>query len=143
MTLLLVTSHHIFYLEVSYDPIFPAKDRYPFGELQKDYSYNNDSRARPMACVETSEVCSANGQQCWSMRVSVPCEITAHPSFYLRNLSLENSNIKTSMEWCFGAAFEAEEKIGQLLSTPVEPNQWEVEARQLFMTLLARIQYDA
>ena len=57
--------------------------------------------------------------------------------------SLENSNIYDSIKWRLGSALVAQRSISQSISRPLSPDQWQVEASQLFATSLARIQYDA
>lgn len=143
LTIIFVSSLHIFHLQPSYDSMFPADKRRHFKGSYDDYYYNSDPRARPLACVDASEVCSADGRRCWSMRDVVPSEIASNPSFWLMKWSLENSNIYDSMAWRLGGALLAQEKVSQSISTPLVPNQWEIEATQLFMTSLARIQFDA
>ena len=96
-----------------------------------------------MACVDTSEVCSLDAKKCWSMRDPVPPGVPSTPAYWFMKWSLENSNIHDSIKWRLGTALRAEESISQSISLPLQPNQWEFEASQLFSTSLARIQYDA
>ncbi len=77
------------------------------------------------------------------MREAVPPEVPSTPAYWLMKWSLENSNIYDSIKWRLGSGLLAQESISQSISTPLNPNQWEVEASQLFATSLARIQYDA
>ena len=57
--------------------------------------------------------------------------------------ALENSNIYDSIKWRLGTALLAQESVSQSVSIPLNPDQWQLEASQLFATSLARIQYDA
>jgi len=143
LTIIFVSSMHIFHIEPSSDPIFPAEARRSFKGSYEDYFYNSDPRARPLACVDTSEVCSANGRKCYGMRDIVPSDMFSDPSFWLMKWSLESSTIYDSIGWRLGTALLAQEKVSQFVSIPLPPNQWEIEASQLFATSLARIQYDA
>lgn len=143
LTIIFVSSLHIFHIQPSYDPIFPAHKRRPFEGSYQDYFYNSDPRTRPLACVDTSEVCSAEGRQCWAMRDVLPPDIRSDPALWLMKWSLESSNIYDSIAWRLGAGLLAQEKVSQFISTPLAPNQWEIEASQLFAASLARIQYDA
>lgn len=144
LTIVFVSSSHIFHIQPSFDPIFPAQNRRPFEGSFQDYFYNADPRARPLACVDTSEVCSAaHGGRCWAMREVVSPDVRSDPAFWLMKWSLESSNIYDSLAWRLGAAFLAQQKVSQFISTPLAPNQWELETSQLFAASLARIQYDA
>jgi len=92
--------------------------------------------------VDTSDLCSPDSRRCWSMRELVPPEVASTPAYWLMKRSLENSNIYDSIKWRLGSALQAQESVSQFISTPLDPKQWEVEARQLFATSIARIQYD-
>lgn len=134
---------HIYHVTPSYDPIFSANEPRYYEGLQRPYYYNADPRARPLACVDTSELCSPDGKTCWSMRDPVPPGIPSTPAYWLMKLSLENSNIHEALQWRLGSALLAQQSLSQYLSTGLDPNQWEIEASQLFATSLARIQYEA
>ena len=142
LTIIFVSSTHIYYMAPSYDPIFPAEQRRSVSGSYEDYFYNADTRARPLACVDKSEICATDPHQCWAMRDVVPSHISSDPSFWLTKWSMENSNIYNAIGWRLGAALLAQEKVSQYISTPLASNQWEIEASQLFATSLARIQYD-
>ena len=142
LTIIFISSMHIFHVSPSYDPIFPAEKRHSVKDFYEDYFFNSDSRARPLACIDTSKICSADGNNCWGMRDVVPSDMFSDPAFWLMKWSLENSNIYDSMAWRLGAALQAQEKVSQFISQPLAPNQWEIEVSQLFATSLARIQYD-
>ena len=138
-----VSSMHIYHEKASFDPIFSATEaRYTSGD-RDPYYYNSDPRARAFACVDTSELCSPNGQTCWSMITTLPHDVPNTPAYWLMKWSLENSNTYDSIKWRLGTALLAQESISQSASKPLAPNQWELEASQLFATSLARIQYDA
>jgi hypothetical protein len=134
---------HIYHLKPSYDPIFPAiKPRFIEG-YRDPYYYNSDLRARALACVDTTELCSPNGDSCWSMTADLPDDALNTPAYWLMKWSLEASNIYDSVKWRLGTALLAQEKVSQSRSQPLSDNHWEAEAEQLFKTSLARIQFDA
>ena len=140
LTIIFVSSNHIYHTTPSLDPIFPAtKPRY-FPPEREPYYYNSDPFARALACVDTTELCSPNGQTCWSM---LPNSASHNAAYWLMKLSLENSNIYDSIKWRLGTALLAQESVSQFISQPLPANQWAVEVSQLFATSLARIQYDA
>ena len=127
----------------SLDPIFYANEPKQYEDLRQEYYYNADPRARPIACINRTEICSADGRDCWPMESRPPRGTRSSPDYCLMKLSLGNPNTYDSIEWRLGSAWLAEEKIGQYVSRPLSPVQWQIEASQLFKTPLARIQYDA
>lgn len=143
LTIMFVSSMHIYHPTPSLDPIFHAQEPRYFKELRKPLYYNSDPRARALACVDKSEVCSPDGKICWPMTSPVPDKVPSTPAYWLMKWSLENSNIYDSIKWRLGSALLAQESIAQSLSIPLPPNQWQIEAEQLFATSLARIQFDA
>ena len=134
---------HIYHVEPSFDPIFPANEPRYFEGFREPYYYNADPRARALACVDTSELCSPDGTTCWSMTSPLPPDIRSSPEYWLMKWSLENSNTYDSIKWRLGTALLAQESVSQSVSIPLSPYQWQLEASQLFATSLARIQYDA
>ena len=137
-----ISSAHIYHTEPSYDPIFYADEPRYFSNLRKPYYYNADARARPLACIDTSELCSSDGKTCWSMRSPIPAKTAFPQAYWLMKWSLENSNTYKTIKWRLGAALLAQRKVSSYVSIPLVPYQWELEASQLFATSLARIQYD-
>ena len=133
---------HVFHEKPSLDPIFYASEPRHIPGLRRPYYYNSDPRARALACVDKSEVCSPDGKTCWSMTSPVPDNLSSSPAYWLMKWSLENSNIYDSIKWRLGTALLAQESISQSVSIPLPHNQWQIEASQLFATSLARIQYD-
>jgi hypothetical protein len=134
---------HIYHIKPSYDPIFPAiKPRFIEG-YRDPYYFNSDPKARALACVDITELCSPNGDTCWSMTAALPDGVLNTPSYWLMKWSLENSNIYDSIKWRLGTALLAQERVSQSRSQPLSDNHWEREAEQLFKTSLARIQFDA
>ena len=138
-----VSSIHIYHTERSFDPIFYANEPRYFEGSRAPLYYNSDPRARVLACVDKSEVCSPDGNTCWSMTAPVPEKVSSSAAYWLMKWSLENSNIYESIKWRLGTALLAQESVSQFVSLPLPSNQWQLEARQLFATSLARIQYDA
>ena len=134
---------HIYHVKQSFDPIFPASEPRYFEGFREPFYYNADPRARALACVDTSELCSPDGTTCWSMTSPLPPDIQSSPAYWLMKWSLENSNTYESIKWRLGTALLAQESISQSVSNPLSPYQWQLEANQLFATSLARVQYDA
>lgn len=132
-TLIFVSSHRLWHYEPSDDPIFPATSKSP---NHPDWWYNGDRKARPLVCVDTTEVC-ANGK-CHPRNSS----LTTDPAWWLMKLSLEKSNAYEVLEHRLGAALLAQQKISGYFTSGLDPEQWKVEARALFATSLARVQWD-
>lgn len=134
---------HIFHQKPSLDPIFHGNEPRHFEDLRRTFYYNSDPRARALACIDKSEVCSPDGKTCWLMSSPVPNGVPAPSAYWLMKWSLVNSNIYDSIKWRLGRALLAQEGISQSISIPLPRNQWQIEVSQLFATSLARIQYDA
>lgn len=131
-----ISSCHIIYTKPSTDYIFFADEEYPKG----DQTYRNpDPRARPLACVDWSEVCTANGE-------CAPAD-EEHPEYgkeyeFTREALLKSTIFK-SIEFRGGRALLAQEKVTDFESSGLPDDQWIIESMSLFNTSLARIQFDA
>ncbi|KAH0536525.1 hypothetical protein FGG08_006598 [Glutinoglossum americanum] len=141
LTIAFVSSMHIYYLEAGYDPIFPATERYDVKGFRRPYWYNSDPRARVLACVDYTELCSPDGKTCWPMTADLPDGVPNTPAYWLMKWSLETSTIYDSIKWRLGAALLAQEEVSQFRSPKLEADHWEKEVEQLFATSLARIQF--
>ena len=134
---------HIYHMKPSFDPIFPASEPHHFDDYRETYYYNADPRARALACVDTTELCSSDKATCWSMTAPLPHDVSSSAEYWLMKWALENSNVYDSIKWRLGTALLAQESVSQSVSLPLSPYQWQLEASQLFATSLARVQYDA
>ena len=143
LTIIFVSSMHIYHTKPSFDPIFHATEPKYFEDSREPYYYNADPRARALGCVDTTELCSPDSKTCWSMTAPVPPNIPSSSAYWLMKWSLENSNIYDSIKRRLGTALQAQQSISQFLSNPLPPDQWQIETSQLFATSLAYIQYDA
>lgn len=133
---------HIYHVQESTDPIFPARESRNIPGQQDPLFYNADRKATVLACADTTELCSPDGKACWNMNGVVPEGVSSPPSYWLMKWSLENSDTYNSVQWRLGNALLAQEMISQSTSRPLARNQWQLEAKQMFATSLARIQYD-
>ena len=68
--------------------------------------------------------------------------VPSSPYWFLK-WSLETSNVYDSIKWRLGSALLAQQKVSSSVSQPLSENHWESEARSLFASSLARIQFDA
>lgn len=143
LTIFFISSTHIYHTKRSFDPIFYADEPRYFEGFREPLYYNSDPRARVLACVDKSEVCSPDGNTCWSMTAPAPEKMSSPYAYWLMKWSLENSNTYDSIKWRLGTALLAQESVSQFVSLPLPSHQWQIEASQLFATSLARIQYDA
>lgn len=142
ITIMFVSALHILYLKPSADPIFPADKKIYLDDYSKPWYYKSDPIARALACVDTTQLCSPDGKECWSMTderngTKFPAE------YWLMKLSLESSSVFDSINKRLGSALQAQEKVTQFASPPLSDYQWMAEAERLFATSLARIQFDA
>lgn len=143
LTILFVSSMHIYHIKPSFDPIFSATEPRYFPDITDPYFFNSDPKARAFACVDTTELCSPDGKTCWSMTAPLPHNSRDSAAYWLMKWSLESSTIYDSIKWRLGKSLLAQESVSQSVSNSLRPNQWEIESSQLFSTSLARIQYDA
>lgn len=142
LTIVFVSSMHIYHIKPSFDPVFPATEPRYFDGISDPYYFNADPKARAFACVDTTELCSPDGKTCWSMTAPLPHNSPDSAAYWLMKWSLESSTIYDSIKWRLGKSLLAQESVSQFVSNPLNPNQWEIESTQLFATSLARIQYD-
>ena len=77
------------------------------------------------------------------MTDSTPQGIETNPAYWLMKWSLENSNTYDAIKRRLGSSLLAQESVSQFVSVPLESNQWEIEAMNMFTTSLARVQFDA
>ncbi|KAL8779819.1 MAG: hypothetical protein Q9194_001244 [Teloschistes cf. exilis] len=143
LTIIFVSSMHIYHTKPSLDPIFHATEPRYFDGSRDPYYYNSDPRARVLACADKTELCSPDGESCWPLTGPTPGHSPSPPPYWLAKWSLKSSNIYDSLKLRLGAALLAQESISQSISLPLSSNHWQSEASQLFSTSLARIQSDA
>ena len=138
LTLMFINSCRIFYKDVSSDPIFPADRRWP---RNPDLWTNNDSRGRPLACIDWIEVCSPQG------KCSPPYEDDDlnDKNFVFTRYALNKSTTFNAIEFRGATGLDAQDKIKDDTSMPLskDPPQWIVESWSLFNTSISRVQYDA
>jgi hypothetical protein len=136
VTLMMITSCHLFYTKESTDPVFPAK-------WDKEVKAYRNPHAYPsiLACVDWNKVC-VKGGSCTSVRDE---RDDRGPVYEFTRLSMLKAVTYRSINTRRGSALQAQELIrGFRSSLPTEGDkQWVVEARGLFNTSLARIQHDA
>lgn len=134
-----INSCRIFYRKGSGDPIFPADKTWP---PNPSLWTNNDSKARPLACIDWLEVCTHDGKDCLP-----PYEETQNndTNFVFTQYALNKSTAFHAIEFQGANGLRAQEKIKDDTSLPLDehPPQWIVESWALFNTSLSRIQYDA
>ncbi|KAH7111226.1 hypothetical protein EDB81DRAFT_368049 [Dactylonectria macrodidyma] len=140
LTILFISALHILYLDSSSDPIFIADEKYLFEGEPKPWWYKSDSRFGVLACIDNHQLCSPDGQTCWSM-TDVRNDLS--PDYWLMKLSLEASNIYDAVARRLGSALIAQERVSQSASAGLRDDHWRFEAARLFATSLARIQFDA
>ena len=134
-----INSCRIFYRKGSIDPIFPADKPWP-----RDPSLftNNDSKARPLVCIDWLEVCTNDGKHCFPPYENLQNNDT---DFIFTQYALNKSTIFHGIEFQGANGLRAQEKIKDDTSLPLDehPMQWVVESWALFNASLSRIQYDA
>ncbi|OCL08785.1 hypothetical protein AOQ84DRAFT_406004 [Glonium stellatum] len=142
LTIIFVLSTHILYNKPSNDPIFPAAEEFTKPDEREPYWINHIPIARPLACVDTTLLCSPDGKRCWSMHAPID-DANNTTAYWFMKYALGNSNTYDSIKLRLGTALLAQQRIGQARSLPLRDGHWEDEAAHLFATSLARAQFDA
>ena len=131
-----INSCRIFYKEGSSDPIFPADRRWP---RNPDLWVNNDSRARPLACIDWIETCTHDGA-CYPHNE----DLGEHDENYaFASYALDRSTAYDAVQFQGANSLDAQIKIKDDTSLPLDKDQWILESWALFNASLARAQYDA
>jgi hypothetical protein len=144
LTIIFISALRIFYPRPNRDPIFPAD--HPFGSGDHPWYWKSDPKARALACIDSSEICTYDGAKCWPSHDLTHggfSDISLPPDYWYTKLSLENSNIYDSIKTRLGDGLVAQGRVSQYQSQHLGDAHWRVEAERLFQTSLARIQYDA
>ncbi|KAK5945744.1 hypothetical protein PMZ80_002952 [Knufia obscura] len=135
LSVLFVASCRIKYTGPSDDYIFPATRLFKNGP----YYYNFEPVSRPLACIDSSEVCSSDGN---CSRIDQEHRSREREYEFVR-AALRRSTTYQSIQSRLGNALNATEKIRDTVSYELDNNQWRIESEALFRTSLARIQHDA
>jgi hypothetical protein len=140
LTIMFVTSLHIYYKDYSDDPIFPAdKADFLTGD-EKPWFVNSDPRARPLACINSIEVCLGDGKTCWAFNDPELENITGPPDFILMYASLRRTEVYNMIEKRLGRGLIAQSKVSQFYSEGLGSHQWVDEVEHMFATINARTQ---
>lgn len=131
-----INSCRIFYKESSEDPVFPAEDKW-----DSDRWYNYDGKARPLACIDWTEVCT-HDDVC-----SPPYQTTQDfdRSYVFTRYAMNKSTAFDAIYFQGASGLDAQDKIIDDTSLPLstERPQWVTESWNIFNASLARIQHDA
>jgi hypothetical protein len=138
ITIMFINSCRIFYKESSDDPIFPAQRLYPGTNLW----FNDDSRARPLVCIDWIEICRHKGQCGPTYNNDLDND---SPKFAFTRLALNKSTAYHAIGSRGAMGLDAQYRIKDEVSLPLTSKhpQWVEESRNLFQTSLSRVQFDA
>ncbi|KAF1962029.1 hypothetical protein CC80DRAFT_488398 [Byssothecium circinans] len=144
LTILFISSLRILYKERSDDPIFPANETWAFPGDPKPWFRNSDPRARPLACINTIEVCSPDETMCWNVNApsnsGIPDETA---EFTLLYAALFKTDIYFSIAKRQGRGLQAQKVVAQYFSETLGDDPWVREVESLVTTSLARTQINA
>jgi hypothetical protein len=99
-----------------------------------------------LGCTDRMTICSPDGSVCGSWKYWHGLGRSDTEDYRVQaalTWSLMYSNIGLAINFGLGNALDAMRKISGGASLPLAPEQWKVEAQNLFNTSLARIQIDA
>lgn len=138
-----ISSLRILYLKQSADPLFPADSPIFLESNREPWFYNSDPKARPVACVDQTELYSPSGELQWRITEDPPEDASTPPEYWLTLLSLLSSNMYDSIAKRLGSALLAQHKVSQYQSDALSDDHWVKEMENLFATSLSRAQIDA
>jgi hypothetical protein len=140
VTIVFVSSLRILYEERSDDFSFPADKEYPLPDDPRPWFRNSDPRARPLACIDTIEVCTPDGKMCWN--VNEPTNSTTAqdntPEFVLLYASLYKTDLYYSLAKRQGRSLLAQKLVSQYFSAALGDDHWVAEVQNWVRTALAR-----
>lgn len=140
VTIVFISSLRILYEDNSNDPIFPADEEYHLPGDPKAWFRNSDPRARPLACVNTIDVCTADGRTCWNFNEPTSNSTTPDdtPDFVLLYSSLYKTDIYYSLAKRQGRSLLAQKSVSQYFSAALGDDHWVAEVQNWVWTALAR-----
>jgi hypothetical protein len=145
ITIVFVSSLRILYEDNSDDPIFPADEEFYLPGDPKAWFRNSDPRARPLACINTIEVCAADGRICWNL--NEPTSNSTIPDntsdFVLLYSSLYKTDIYYSLAKRQGRSLLAQKRVSQYFSAALGDDHWVTEIENWVWTALARTSINA
>jgi hypothetical protein len=130
-----ISTCRIIYAGPSDDYIFHVADEYPHGNGKW---WNKDPRARPLACIDWNEICTAVGD-CSPMNK----DADYGSEYEFTRFALKKSTTFQAIRFRLGSALVAQESVGDFESLQLDDEQWIIESKALFDTSLARMQFDA
>ena len=143
ITLLFIQSQGIHYPSVRYDPIFPAETLIEMPNNESSFYTNEDPRATVLGCVDESNICWGNGDECFK-DVHNPELDGEHflekTGYHLLLQGLKQSTIEHAVHFGGGTTLDASSRLEGMYSMQLATEQWKVEVRRAFETSLARMQ---
>jgi hypothetical protein len=153
VSIMFIIPRNIFYVQPSYDPIFPAADRIPY--FNDTYWVKLSPFATALGCTNGFEICNPELEECitqdWDGTLSpFPGELTIGSLddvvaiASLTFASLYAGNMYQTIGFRGASALKAATLIDREFktSTPLDPEQWKLEVRQIFETSLLRSQLE-
>jgi hypothetical protein len=135
----------ILFKKRSEDPIFPANEEVWLDD-DGPWFRNSDPRARPFACINSIEVCLADGTHCWALNGPDPDdskELSIPTEFWFLYASLVSTDIFDSFRKRLGRALLAQDLVSGYFSEALDDDHWVKEMENLVATAHARIQWNA
>ncbi|KAH7091531.1 hypothetical protein FB567DRAFT_546248 [Paraphoma chrysanthemicola] len=145
ITIIFVSSLRIYYEEYSTDPIFPADKMVALPGDTRSWFRNSDPRAQPLACMDTTEVCTDDGKSCWDINTPDKEKTVSDNAteFYLLYAALYKTDTYYSFAKRQGRSLIAQKKVSQYFSLALGTNAWVDEVENWVRTSLARTSINA
>jgi len=129
---------------MSQDPIFPAE--HENNNQPTTYWINNLTRSTVLGVVEERFVRDDWTGEIWSLQNLGSMSESTFKSLgsavpYL-NAALSTSRVLNALQFREGQSLLAQNMISGFISVPLAAEQWKVEARRIFETTLALLQFD-
>lgn len=145
LTIIFVSSLRILYQGRSEDPIFPADQEWQLPGDYKMWFKNSDPRARPLACIDTIEICETEHGPCKNVNAPEGDDTAGEetPVWELLYASLIKTDTYYSVAKRQGRALLAQKKVSQYFSIPLGDTHWVAEVENFVQTGLARTTINA
>ncbi|KAF2805194.1 uncharacterized protein BDZ99DRAFT_115075 [Mytilinidion resinicola] len=138
------------YVEPNDDPIFPARPSPARMKEGNRLFWNDLQRSTVLACVDVFELRHPRSGAIWYSRYQNISQLSlpewqnpsVSKSLHIANMSYFTPEYFDSKYTGMSEHFQVHKKIRDFYSSPLHREQWKVEARKMFATRLALLQFN-